>query len=223
MPNGQTHYSQASLLLSGRKESQMAQKTLRFRITGETLLMHNGQLADPLNEWAKAMKKVSSKRTKTDADHEELARLEWCGGLYLHEGRPCVPAECLAAALTEGAKVKRLGKETKRSLFVPGVCMLHFAGEEDWDGSEEAARRAWDSGVYTHRHMVKVKMNRVARTRPIFRDWWVEFDLEYDDARLNETEVREIVQLAGQNGLMDWRPRYGRFDAEMLKPKLELA
>ena len=45
------------------------------------LLMHNGQLANPLNPLAKEMKKVTSVRTKTDEHHLELQRLEFLAGL----------------------------------------------------------------------------------------------------------------------------------------------
>jgi hypothetical protein len=55
----------------------MAYQTLRFKlISVAPLLCHNGQLADPLNDIARQMKKISSKREKTDTDLEELARLE---------------------------------------------------------------------------------------------------------------------------------------------------
>ena len=52
-------------------------RTLRFRITGAApLLMHNGRLADPLDEHARAMARVADKRPKTEADHLRLAELE---------------------------------------------------------------------------------------------------------------------------------------------------
>lgn len=52
------------------------------------MLMHNGQLADPSNEWARAIKEISGKRAKTAADYEEMARLEWLGSLYLNQHGP---------------------------------------------------------------------------------------------------------------------------------------
>ena len=42
-----------------------------------------------MDEFAKAMQKVSKKRNKTDADHERLANLEFLGSLWLGgEGKP---------------------------------------------------------------------------------------------------------------------------------------
>ena len=55
----------------------------KFRLTSVApLLMHNGQLSDPLNPWAQAIKRITDKRKKTLADLEEVGRLEWYGGLY---------------------------------------------------------------------------------------------------------------------------------------------
>ena len=52
----------------------MVYQTLRFKfISVAPLLCHNGQLADPLNDLVRQMKKISGKREKTDADLEELA------------------------------------------------------------------------------------------------------------------------------------------------------
>lgn len=65
----------------------MPWKTLVIDMMGKTpLLTHNSQLSDPLNPWSKKLKSITSKKKKTDADHEEAARIEWKGGLYLDAG-----------------------------------------------------------------------------------------------------------------------------------------
>ena len=46
------------------------------------LLMHNGDLADPMSEGAKKLAAVSKKRSKSEDDFVELARVEFEGGLY---------------------------------------------------------------------------------------------------------------------------------------------
>ena len=54
---------------------------VKYHLEGASpLLMHNGALADPLNFWAKKMKEITAKQKKTDADHEEIGRLEWRAG-----------------------------------------------------------------------------------------------------------------------------------------------
>ena len=41
------------------------------------LLMHNGALADPLDERSISLAAITGKRLKTRADHEEIARLAY--------------------------------------------------------------------------------------------------------------------------------------------------
>jgi len=65
---------------------------IQVRMRGlSPLLCHNGQTADPQNAYAKAMKAVSGKRKKTDADFDEMSRLEWLAGLYRSEDDLLIP------------------------------------------------------------------------------------------------------------------------------------
>ena len=87
------------------------------QITGVApLILHNGHLADPLNYYAKEMKKISGKRHKTEADLEELARLEWHGSLYVSEGQVVIPGEMIEAHLVGAAKKLKKGQQAKASL-----------------------------------------------------------------------------------------------------------
>jgi len=62
---------------------------VKVRLEGLTpIMMHNGQLADPLNKFVKAAKPYSSKRGKTEEDYAVLAYIEWWGGLYTAPGTP---------------------------------------------------------------------------------------------------------------------------------------
>lgn len=59
-----------------------AYQTLHFRITGiAPLLMHNGRLADPLDPHSKALADAARRRGKIEADHLEIARLEFLDSL----------------------------------------------------------------------------------------------------------------------------------------------
>ena len=89
------------------------------------LLMHNGVLADPLDERNIALASVTSKRVKTLADHREIARLEWFGGLWLHEGRPCIPGKAIKALMVDAAKTRNRGKSAKRA------CLLYTSDAAD--------------------------------------------------------------------------------------------
>ena len=181
-----------------------------FRIRGKTLLMHNGSMADPLNYWKKEKKKVTEKRSKTDADDLEIDRLSWCGSLYLLDGKPCLPARVIQAALVAGARTLRLGKTLNAAVVVLEDVVLHFDNEEIWVD----LRVAWESGKFSFRSMVRIGQSRVASVRPYFENWSAEFALEFDDSLLDEAQIREIVSLAGRGGVGDYRPVFGRFVVE---------
>jgi len=187
----------------------MAYKTLNFKITGAApLLMHNGQLADPMNDFSKKIKKISSKKDKTEADFEEMARLEWFGSLYLNDGKPCLPGDILEAAFVAAARKQKKGKQAQSGIFCPDNYQLVYAGARD-------PKQLWDDPGYRHRAAVKVQMNRTMRTRPIFREWSCKIQVQYDDGLLDEEEVKHIVRVTGEIvGVGDWRPKYGRFKVE---------
>ena len=116
------------------KERQM-NENLKFRLTGVApLIMHNGRMADPRDQYARAMKEISSKRKKVDADFEEMARLEWMGGLYLSDGAPCIPDYVLEAALIGrggAARSQKMGKEAAAGMFVMKNFPLEYNGPKD--------------------------------------------------------------------------------------------
>lgn len=184
----------------------MAAQTLKFRIKGvSALLSHNGQLANPLNEFSKKIKQISSKRSKTEADFEEMARLEWHGGLYLMDGKPCIPGEVLEATLISAARKNKRGKQAQAGILCPGNYPITYDGPTDLD-------TMWADPRFRLTVGARVQKSRIMRTRPIFREWSAEIEVMYDPAMLNKSEVESIVRIAGEDiGLMDWRPKFGRF------------
>jgi hypothetical protein len=51
--------------------------TLKVQLRGASpMLLHNGRTANPLDKFARQLKAVSKKRNKTDADYEEMAKIE---------------------------------------------------------------------------------------------------------------------------------------------------
>lgn len=181
-----------------------------LKITGITpLVVHSGALADPLNKFAKAMKAVSGKRKKTDADLEEMARLEFLGGLYLKDGKPCMTSECLEALMVSGAKKIKMGTQCRAGAFVDESSFIEYDGPTNPD-------EMWQDDRF--RLTVGVKLNgkvRIMRTRPKFNDWSITFTVHYLTDLLDKKDVIEFVNIAGiQCGLCDWRPKFGRFVVE---------
>lgn len=188
---------------------EMIWKPMAFELKGVSpLLMHNAQLANPLNKWTKAIKEISGKRKKTEDDLEKLMELEWYGGLYTDsEERVILPSEVLLASFIDGAKQSRLGKQFKCGFEVPEDAVLEYEGPKDIE-------KLWKHGGFVDVRGVCVQRNRIMRTRPIFYDWSAKVGVQYRADVLNESQVEKAVIDAGTLvGICDYRPRYGRFIA----------
>lgn len=189
----------------------MAWQALRYKlISSAPLLMHNGQTADPLNKWARALKKITPKRVKTDADHEELARIEFMAGLYMSPEGPCIPSFVFDSMLVNAAKKSKEGTLAKSSAF----CLNH--ARLDYEGPREADT-LWQEESFRFSAIVRVGTARVSRMRPKFDNWSCIMEVNVETTLINPGRVDEWMQVAGtQIGLGDWRPQHGRFTAKRL-------
>lgn len=188
----------------------MSKETIRqFKVTigGRQLLMHNGQLADPLNAWAKALKERTSKRKKSDEDHTAIAEAEFQGGLYFDEKLgPYIPGHVIDAALIEGAKKNKLGKVFASCVHTTDdAYALDYKGPRTRDG-------LWADSRFHDRRGAGVQTARVMRTRPKFTDWKLSFVVELFPSELNPTDLQNAIANAGRYvGIGDFRPRFGLF------------
>lgn len=189
----------------------MAWKTEKFKLTSVCpLLMHNPVTADPLSKWAKALKQVSGKRTKTDADHEEMARIEFLAALYINEQGPIIPTTWVDATLINAAKKNKEGMLAKSGVFCKAHSMLEYDGPR-------TANDMWDDVRFRHRALVKVGTARVMRTRPVFNSWSAVIEVSIEDSIINPSRLSDWFQIAGLYiGFGDWRPQFGRFESKRL-------
>lgn len=183
----------------------MIQKmTLKF-VGVVPLLMHNIRLANPLDEIAQAMKEITSKKKKTEADLIELSRLEFMGGLYYDEATgPYIPGELVEAAFSRAGAAIR-----KKGAFVGGITVedapLVYNGPRDPD-------ELWKLPIYRDVRGVRVGQSRVMRCRPKFPKWEADVHITYDDGLLTDRDVRRAAEEIGARiGLGDFRPKFGRF------------
>lgn len=202
----------------------MALKTTEMTWTGTAPLMqHNVRLADGLDLITRAMKQITAKgKNKTDDDAAELVRLEWAGGLYhpdaeafafkqkLNGGRPYMKAEHLLGAMREGACRRKKGKDVGRGMrIITPTVPLVYAGPT-------GIREMWDCGRFRDYRAVKPQgRGTVMRTRPIFNQWQLTFELHYDDTVWSPDQIVSTAVDAGALcGLGDYRPQFGRFEVE---------
>lgn len=135
-----------------------------------------------------------------------MARLEWYGALYIAHGKPCIPGLVMDASLVDAAKKVRKGKQATAGLFSVGEFPLEHGGPEDIDA-------LWEDERFRFSSSVRIQKNRVMRMRPRFPAWEANIEICFDDRQLNENDIREFLSIAGRDvGIMDWRPRFGRFE-----------
>lgn len=191
-------------------------------VTG--MICHNIQLADPLNEYTRAIKEITGKRKKTDADNEAISALEWRGGLYYEApngngtgaGYHC-PTMNVKRCFQEGAKISKEGRIIQRAFHpVSDKTPIVFA-----DGGVPPDD-LYKQKQFVLRSPVTVSGRGVImRTRPIFREWALSFDAVILEDMLNLRDLQRIAELSGQvEGLNDGRTiGYGRFNVEIKEVK----
>jgi hypothetical protein len=151
---------------------------------------------------------VSKKRNKTEADHFEIGRLEFLGGMYTNGNGPCLPAWNILRCLQDGAKRHKRGVDVLR-----GVYPLVEHADVIYDGSRDPDEM-WKVGGFALRKTVGVQRSRTIRTRPIFTDWSAELPVEVDPVVFDLDTLRNVWREAGiYAGLGEMRPVYGRFAA----------
>jgi hypothetical protein len=179
---------------------------MKVRIEGVApLIMNNGLSVDHEYYYTKERKKITSKKKKVQADHDELDRLGFLGALYTEEGRIVVPAHVLTGVIIKGAKGLKEGPQAKAGVFVNATVPLIYDGEAD-------PEKLYEDKRFVLRVPVRQGQVSVIRVRPIFQKWAAEFELTISEDVVNPASVRQMLDQAGRmNGMGDWRPQYGRF------------
>lgn len=182
-------------------------KALTTTWTGiRPLIMHNGLLCDPLSPVVKAMKAITSKRKKTDADYLELERQEFLGSLYTYDKGVHIPTANIERCIQLGAQKSKQGKAAQAAIFVSDpIVPLLYKGTRTPETLEA-------DPAFSIRVPIKVGLARIMRRRPMFSGWSLKINLEFDDEVLNASDIEGFMVTAGALiGLGDWRPKFGRF------------
>ena len=207
----------------------MALKQLKVKLTGDSqLILHNGLMANPLHPFAKQMKKLTSKRSKTDEDLALIGDVEWLACWYYEDGkcefvtdnnqvvigdygRLIMPSYVLESMLVNAAKKNKLGMQFKSGVFVPDDGELLITPDKSLP--EMLADQNFRLTT-----LERVQAARVVRTRPYLKQWAVVFTVSYEDTIVDKAQIEQALDVGGKIvGLCERRPRHGRFTFEVVK------
>ena len=197
----------------------MAIQQARIVVTGiSPLLQNNPQTVDPFNHYAKSKKAITNKRTaKTDDDLLELGNLETESKLYFDgDIGVYIPATWITEAIIcTGFSVAKIGRAKMRGgLFAtePKI-KLKYRGMNKVKTITDVVMNS----EFRHRMLLKQGQVRVPKDAPIFHDWSFETAVEFDDTVVDMGSLRRIVERSAKyGGFGDFRPTFGRANAEVL-------
>lgn len=197
----------------------MAIQQARIIVTGiSPLLQNNPQTVDPFNHYAKAKKAITNKRSaKTDDDLLELGNLETESKLYFDdEIGVYIPATWITEAIICGGfSVAKIGRAKMRGgLFAtePKI-KLKYRGMNKVKTITDVVMNP----EFRHRMLLKQGQVRVPKDAPIFHGWSFETAVEFDDTVVDMGSLRRIVERSAKyGGFGDFRPTFGRANAEVL-------
>lgn len=204
-------------------------KTLRVKWTGiRPLLMHNAAMIDPDNEHVRAKSELQSllKAAKKDdytgreVLRRKIERTEWEGSLYWNDDMGLyVPGTNIFKCIVEGAR-KIPGKAGKRA--EAAIVPIDDTKIETAAPYPRDLNKLYATAQFSLRQAVRIPPRTGARmmaVRPLIpTGWWFEFDVEFDEKELPEKDLIDACVTSGSLiGVCDWRPRFGRFQSEVVK------
>ena len=179
------------------------------------LMLNNPQTVNPMNGYAKELKALTSKRSKTDEDQNEILHIRFLASPYLNQKMQyIIPANMIAKSFEAGAKENKLGAKFQRSVFVFSDALLKFdengcTPEELWQNFAEK---------YVDIRPVGIQKSKVVTARMVIPEWSLEGELFFDESQLNKSEVWPAMNNAGlRYGLGTYRQCYGRYTIEEIK------
>lgn len=192
-----------------------------LRLNGTTpLLLHNVQLANPLNEWSKQISDLTSRKKAKSISEEEFAsdkaRLQFLGGLYWDdEIGVYMPGFNVFRSIMEGGTMSRLGTKIEQAV----VEYTDKAKIEPWSDKYSDGDAIFADGHYLTT-FVKIGTSTVLGTRPQFIEWAIDMTFSLDADVLHRDDFVACAEAAGRfKGLGDGRKKgygKGRYTVEVL-------
>lgn len=191
----------------------MKMKKLHVTLYGKSpLIEHSPKCVNPLHPLSLEMKKYTSKKKKTEEDLIKISDLEWESGVYWdYNVGLVIPNECLAATIQGGAKMNKNGTAVAKFVHIESpMAPLDIGEVQNYDKMKVDNR-------FRDVRSVCVQRSRVIRTRPRFNTWSCEFDMLYEEDKIDIDDIVLALENAGNYvGLCEMRTMgYGRFDVRI--------
>jgi len=174
-------------------------------------------MSNPLNTYSKRVKEFTSKRTKTEEDHENILNLQWESALYWSEELGLyMPWENIYSCMLKAAKSHKMGQK------MGGISFDSPIGYKIITPNHNDLQKLRDDPDNKFVRMVSIQRSKTLSCRPIFREWKIEFSFNSDPTFITKNEVKTILQtMSERGGLGVWRPTspqpgpYGRFNLKV--------
>lgn len=133
-------------------------------------------------------------------------------------GKIVVPARCIEGSIVKAGAGKTAGgqgKKTYKNFILAGVQVM-----------PEEVPLIYEGDFIIDKRRAVIMRQGIIRCRPRFNKWALEFDIRVIDAYLlghgQDTMLKSIFEDAGSLvGLLDFRPRFGRFEVTKFVMKSE--
>lgn len=147
---------------------------------------------------------VSKGKKKVYNPEEEAKKALFVDG----DGKIYHPAEHVYSAMIKAAVNFRFeGKKTYKEIVKGGIILEPEC--IPLENKNARSKKTWDE---IDARNVVIQRSRVIRWRPRFNDWALSFRISIiDDENISPITLKEILEKAGQLGIGDYRPRFGRF------------
>jgi len=200
----------------------MAIETITVKFKGfSPLLQNNPRGINPLDPYTKAdaAANLKYKKSKTDENFNAQVisgialRTFWDDDLGVY-----IPTKWAHSSLA-GKAYSLLGRGYSKGAIrgavftVTDKVKLHFDGEDKVKTLTDVTRNDKFHTMIYH----TIGANKVAKSMPIFHDWWFEVEFEYDTTIIDADNIMEVLSYTSKyGGFGDFRPSYGRALCEVV-------
>ena len=184
---------------------------INYVITGtRPLLMNNPQCADPMNKYSKLKKPLTSNKRKTDEDYAEIAELDMRSKIYWDDNLGIyVPSTWIMASI---AKVSYSCSKVSKKAIRGGIFMSEDKIKLSYR-HQKIVNEKIDiilNNDFRHKMILPQGTIRLAKVFPIFYDWSIEGNIEFDESITNKRDLNNmLVKACKYGGYGDFRPTFG--------------